>query len=175
MRIETYHNDWLLKKWVTFSHSPVWWGLKQVVISNMVVSTFGFQPFASMMRIETWFFLLYAWCYIFLSAIRQYDEDWNTRLTFSVNHAFFFQPFASMMRIETPLRNTVTTVLPAFSHSPVWWGLKPLLSCAAGVFLLLSAIRQYDEDWNIWTEFPVPCTFLLSAIRQYDEDWNLVF
>ncbi len=34
----------------------------------------------------------------------------------------------------------------------------------------LSAIRQYDEDWNFAKDLVLFITSLLSAIRQYDED-----
>ncbi len=59
-----------------------------------------------------------------LSAIRQYDEDWNYFSFFSSLNHKNFQPFASMMRIET------INCYPRF------------------VAAKLSAIRQYDEDWN---------------------------
>ncbi len=36
-----------------------------------------------------------------------------------------------------------------------------------------SAIRQYDEDWNITNSRKTSLAFLFSAIRQYDEDWNI--
>ena len=36
----------------------------------------------------------------------------------------------------------------------------------------LSAIRQYDEDWNHRNKLNPFYYTGLSAIRQYDEDWN---
>ncbi len=86
------------------------------------------------------------------SAIRQYDEDWNLKM--SIIHASpldSFQPFASMMRIETThWLDQAPKVLQLFSHSPVWWGLKQQVPRQQGeAKKFFSAIRQYDEDWNI--------------------------
>ena len=116
----------------------------------------GFQPFASMMRIETpgtpcppwykqmpfshspvWWGLkrksvkVLPLCY-FLSAIRQYDEDWNS-----------------------VIKGSLETIFSTFSHSPVWWGLKLLLAgTPLEINTFLSAIRQYDEDWNAENKQP---------------------
>ncbi len=60
-----------------------------------------------------------------LSAIRQYDEDWNGWRRIASVLLAIFQPFASMMRIETCYKRCL---------SELW---------------SLSAIRQYDEDWNL--------------------------
>ncbi len=54
-----------------------------------------------------------------------------------------------MMRIET-----------IYSYSFCW-------------FCNLSAIRQYDEDWNVILLVLQRYVNCLSAIRQYDEDWNV--
>ncbi len=132
MRIETLkQTEFFRPKQDLFSHSPVWWGLKPA---------FGRENKNSSS---------------FFSAIRQYDEDWNhIRNVCDLIRKGTFQPFASMMRIETAAcfcwwSNSALL----FSHSPVWWGLK----LSAQMHLRqsdrhFSAIRQYDEDWNVRIE-----------------------
>ena len=61
----------------------------------------AFQPFASMMRIETTGSFSPEVRLAGFSAIRQYDEDWNWVIVASPDVVIAFQPFASMMRIET--------------------------------------------------------------------------
>ncbi len=65
----------------------------------------GFQPVASMMRIETFYGTgIYAGTgFNQIPASRQYDEDWNQVRKNLAGHTrqITFQPVASMMRIET--------------------------------------------------------------------------
>ncbi len=109
---------------VNSSQSPVWWGLKPLLL-----------VFSSLF-------------FVMIPASRQYDEDWNCFLVRTFGHCFLlFQPVASMMRIETPtsICSVPIYVIPASrqydedwnkclmiivmiiiysSQSPVWWGLK---------------------------------------------------
>ncbi len=135
-----------------------------------LLSLTTFQPFASMMRIETenqstrcllcprfsairqydedWNKLGRRSNFpdLLFSAIRQYDEDWNG-VTRRPTACFYpaFQPFASMMRIETAVSMPffVWHVL-LFSHSPVWWGLKLI---ARGLLILACSLFSHSPVW----------------------------
>ncbi len=157
--IRQYDEDWNRVKpsvasfwFFLFSHSPVWWGLKHSTVRGRCYFAPTFQPFASMMRIETRLSVLF----------------WAPNCP--------FQPFASMMRIETPevedKENSCTT-FPAIRQYDEDWNL-PLEHNCAGLWCCFSAIRQYDEDWNRTRQGFLATSRLFSAIRQYDEDWNCV-
>ena len=84
------------------SQSPVWWGLKRPCKLPCRISTYIFQPVASMMRIETSSGEIFSILIYFIPASRQYDEDWNINCLWPRGKALpAFQPVASMMRIET--------------------------------------------------------------------------
>ncbi len=156
--------------------------------------TQSFQPFASMMRIETSNFVTRPYFWFSLSAIRQYDEDWNNESIGLWADSSNFQPFASMMRIETfdkswiindfslsairqydedwnIINSRVTFNLITFSHSPVWWGLKRATLVAVSI---LADFQPFASMMRIETgNYCLYCQLVcLSAIRQYDEDWN---
>ncbi len=173
MRIETTFIRYACKKGRRpFSHSPVWWGLKHHLYAILTKIIAGFQPFASMMRIETRISLCSISSFWFLSAIRQYDEDWNHAIA---SHVVVFKFLSAIRQYDEDWNWTIVchnNFWFSFSHSPVWWGLKLQLNRFELICFHLSAIRQYDEDWNIWFKNSCLALIILSAIRQYDEDWN---
>ncbi len=173
MRIETVVVFRVVYWWSAFSHSPVWWGLKP-------------RPLLLWLRQHRQ-----------LSAIRQYDEDWNCCLITAIAYCLSFSHSPVWWGLKLFKTNWQWRIGHTFSHSPVWWGLKRRSKLQLLRWLSLSAIRQYDEDWNdtetTWVDDIMPFSHspvwwglkrlticykvgipLLSAIRQYDEDWNFL-
>ncbi len=134
MRIETMKNYHKSQFNTIFQPFASMMRIETYVDKTGTETLFDFQPFASMMRIETVFQPIVI-KYKCLSAIRQYDEDWNNICYFSCACFCFFQPFASMMRIETTRHCNRAVWTGSFSHSPVWWGLKQQRSRYSGGFL----------------------------------------
>ncbi len=172
MRIETIRST-VARSWWYLSAIRQYdedWNI--IIVKFVIVLISYFQPFASMMRIETYSLKKRLISSQHLSAIRQYDEDWNNLkdLYEKVCHSFShspvwwglklgvwfgwlvirpFQPFASMMRIETLFLPNDTRVVTCFQPFASMMRIETPKTICAFLSNWLSAIRQYDEDWNL--------------------------